>query len=516
MRDHRLMSLTLAAFLALPPLQAARPEVVAGTRLDERPVRWVHTSEIYGISPLLKGGEVLMTTGLGLVGTGATAIGSYVESLAAQGVTALVLELGRTFTAAPPELVAAAEQHDLPLVLLHGVVPFIEITETVHPLLISGEIDLLRRLDRATTALHDAVAGGASGSALTALVGELCRGAVGLYSDDGALLLGDDVRRDGPARCEVEVGRTAWATLAVASRDGAPAGEVDVRLAELCARVLDLRLGPVGWAGRRAGGGADLVTALASGQYLASSDIIIRARAAGLTPPTGTRVVGLAVDLRLPGAARAGLTATTEAARSVFGPALVGEVEGELVIATTVPPQALRDRLEELADVLERELRATVGLGGLRIAAGPLMADTAGLARSLPAAREALGVARRLTPGSRTVLASDLAVYHLLSSIVDDGQLQRFVEDQLGPLLDQDARHGTDLVRTLDAYLEAGLSKTVAAEALGIRRQTLYARLTRIAHLLGGTNFENRQVRTALDLALVGWRLRSSAMTRRS
>ncbi len=226
-------------------------------------------------------------------------------------------------------------------------------------------------------------------------------------------------------------------------------------------------------------------------------------------------MVGLAVDLRLPGSARAGLTATTEAARSVFGPALVGEVEGELVIATTVPPQALRDRLEELADVLERELRATVGLGGLRIAAGPLMADTAGLARSLPAAREALGVARRLTPGSRTVLASDLAVYHLLSSIVDDGQLQRFVEDQLGPLLDQDARHGTDLVHTLDAYLEAGLSKTVAADALGIRRQTLYARLARIAHLLGGTNFENRQVRTALDLALVGWRLRSSALTHR-
>ncbi len=240
-RDDRLMALTLADFLALPPLQAARPEVVAGTRLDERPVRWVHTSEIYGISPLLKGGEVLMTTGLGLVGTGAAAIGSYVESLAAQDVTALLLELGRTFTTPPPELVTAAETYDLPLVLLHGVVPFIEITETVHPLLISGEIDLLRRLDHATTTLHEAVAAGAGGSALTALVAELCDGPAGVYSDDGALLLGDDVRRDGAVRCEVPVGRAAWATLAVAGgRDDRRDAAVDHRLAELCARVLDL------------------------------------------------------------------------------------------------------------------------------------------------------------------------------------------------------------------------------------------------------------------------------------
>lgn len=94
-----------------------------------------------------------------------------------------------------------------------------------------------------------------------------------------------------------------------------------------------------------------------------------------------------------------------------------------------------------------------------------------------------------------------------------DVALERFVQEQLGFLLKHDARRGSDLVATLDAYLEAGMANTAAAQVLGIRRQTLYTRLERISQLLGGLDIETRQARTALDLALVSWRLRTSAVT---
>lgn len=523
------MAFTVQHLLEMPLLRRARPEVLVGGDLGAREVRWVHTSEIYGISPLLKGGEVLLTTGLGLVGQGAPAIEAYVASLAAQGVAALLLELGRTFTTPPDELVAAARAHGLPLVALHGVVPFIEVTEAVHPMLVTGELDVLRRVEEVTTRLHEALAGGTSGPELVALVAECCATTAGVYSPDGTLLLGEDVRAGGPLGSpmgppdgppgvaggppvEAPVGRHPWATLALAdTREPALS-----RLAALCAGVVDLRLGPTSGAGRRSGAGADLVLALATGQHLPRGDVLVRARAAGLAPGAGCLVVGLAVALRLPGATRSGLAATAEAAQAAFGAALVAEVEGELLVATTVRPLALRSRLAAFAETLDADLGATVGGGVVRVAAGPLVEDPAGLARSLPAARDALHLAARLTPASRTVLASDVGVYRLLSGIVDDAELERFVEDQLGALLDHDARHGSDLVPTLDAYLEAGLSKTVAAQALGVRRQTLYARLERIARLLGGLDLDNRHVRTALDLALVGWRMRSSAVTRRA
>jgi purine catabolism regulator len=199
----------------------------------------------------------------------------------------------------------------------------------------------------------------------------------------------------------------------------------------------------------------------------------------------------------------------------VFGVSLVAELDREFVVATTVRPAELRPRLSTFADALARELGATVGPSAVRVSAGPMVGDAAGLARSLPAAVEALHLARRLSLGSRTVLASDLGVYHLLSNVAADVELERFVQEQLGPLLEQDARHGSDLVLTLDAYLEAGLGKTAAAQSLGIRRQTLYGRLERISRLLGGLDLDARQARTALDLALVSWRMRASAVTGR-
>ena len=69
----------------------------------------------------------------------------YVRALARRGVAALLLELGRTFPSAPPTMVAAARDTGLPLVVLHGVVPFIQVTQTVHPLLLDDELQQLRR-----------------------------------------------------------------------------------------------------------------------------------------------------------------------------------------------------------------------------------------------------------------------------------------------------------------------------------------------------------------------------------
>lgn len=504
------MTLTVQDLLDLPLMHAARPEVVVGQDLDERLVRWIHTSEIYEISPLLKGGEVLLTTGLGLVGMPAQAISAYVQSLAQQNVAALMLELGRTFTRAPRELGEAAAQHGLPLILLHGVVPFIEVTETVHPMLIEGEVEQLRRLERASTRLNEVLLAGNGVKELMATVVTVCGAPAGLYSPDGRLLAGEDVRSHGGAdRFEIEVG-SGWATLSLLGPGDAQAR----RLAEMSATSIGIfSAQSSGTSPNHRTAGADLIRGIAAGQYVASADISARASAAGFAVRHGNQALVIALDLNTRSSIRPGLSATAEAARDIFGPSLVAELEGDVLVAASVPPTELRARLTRLADAVDSELRATVGGNVTRVAAGPLVDDAAGLARSLPGARDALQMARRLTLGSRVVLASDLGVYHLLSSVVADAELERFVEEQLGPLLAQDARHGSDLVLTLDAYLEAGLSKTAAAAALGIRRQTIYGRLERIGNLLGGLDFEARQARTALDLALVSWRMRSSAAT---
>jgi purine catabolism regulator len=515
------MAFSVQDLLDLPLLQRARPEVVVGEQLADRPVRWIHTSEIYEISPLLKGGEVLLTTGLGLVGVPGGAVRDYVRALATQGVAALMLELGRTFTRPPAELLDAAVDHGLPLVLLHGVVPFIEVTETVHPILIAGEIDHLRRLDQATGELTRALLDGRGVKDMVRTASRVCGAPAGLYSLDSDLIAGDDVpghELDSDAAgasgyVTADVGTEPWAVLRVGA---APNAEVR-RLADMCATSIGIclsqsaRVNPTRQVAR-----ADLLRDIAIGRYVASSEITARANTLGFTVPAGASVVGIALDMTTLTSVRSGVDATIEAARHSFGPALVAEVDGEVLAAIVVRDPDMRARLAGFADAVDTELRATVGGGVVRLVAGPPVRDVAGLARSVPGAREAAELARKLALGTRVVLATDLGVYRLLSTVAADAELERFVEDQLGALIEQDARHASDLLQTLDAYLEAGLSKTAAATTLGVRRQTLYGRLERISRLLGGIDYADRQRRTALDLALLAWRMRTSAATNRS
>ena len=63
--------------------------------------------------------------------------------------------------------------------------------------------------------------------------------------------------------------------------------------------------------------------------------------------------------------------------------------------------------------------------------------------------------------------------------------MRDFVRSVLGPLLDYDTQRGADLVRTAEAYFQAGSSPRHAATALHVHVNTVAQRLHRIGELLG-------------------------------
>ncbi|MGW1012681.1 helix-turn-helix domain-containing protein [Streptomyces termitum] len=84
--------------------------------------------------------------------------------------------------------------------------------------------------------------------------------------------------------------------------------------------------------------------------------------------------------------------------------------------------------------------------------------------------------------GSAAAVA-DLGFLGMLLS--DDHDVDGFVENAIGPVLDYDAERLTDLTRTLEAYFASGASPTNAAEALHVHPNTVSRRLERIGELLG-------------------------------
>ena len=142
---------TIADVLALDSVRRGNPHVVAGAdRLDTK-VRWVHVGEIADIAHLLRGGELVLTTGVALP-EDPERLADYIGELSAVGASGLIVELGRRFVRELPRVVVkTAEEHGLPVIVLARETPFVQITESVHARIIDIQLEELR----ASEQLHE-------------------------------------------------------------------------------------------------------------------------------------------------------------------------------------------------------------------------------------------------------------------------------------------------------------------------------------------------------------------------
>ncbi|MFE1595694.1 PucR family transcriptional regulator [Nocardia sp. NPDC058705] len=148
------MLLTVADVLATPVMQAGQPEVICATNLD-RPVRWVHVSDQAAVADLLVGSELILTTGQALAAPEQARI-AYLRSLSAAGIAGLVVELGSYVSELGPVVAATAAELGLPVIVLHRVTRFVEITEAVHRAIVAdqyAELEFARTVHETFTEL---------------------------------------------------------------------------------------------------------------------------------------------------------------------------------------------------------------------------------------------------------------------------------------------------------------------------------------------------------------------------
>jgi PucR family transcriptional regulator, purine catabolism regulatory protein len=166
------VSVTLREILDLDPLQRASAKVLAGEGQLDRSVRWVHISELPDIAYLLRGGELLLTTGMGIAGSGEVQR-RYIAELVAAGAVGLVIELGRNFRVIPPTMVKAAEENGLPLIALEREIPYVEVTEAVHRAIINRQYELLSRAENVSRELTELILSGAEVGQVVARLAEI-------------------------------------------------------------------------------------------------------------------------------------------------------------------------------------------------------------------------------------------------------------------------------------------------------------------------------------------------------
>ncbi|MFE3412873.1 PucR family transcriptional regulator [Streptomyces mirabilis] len=530
--DTQGAGITVQRALELPGLRSGLPEILAGADRLGRTVRWVHAGEVPNIASLLKGGELLLTTGYGL-GTRPADQRAFVRTLAERGIAALVVELGPRFTRLPSALVETARSAGLPLVQLHREVPFVAVTEEIHTEIVNGHYALLQRAEEVHRRCTEALLGGGGIPQVLGILADFSGNPVFLETADGQLLYAAGAGSAGADPLQVWEGMRgqhkeeppAGTTLVDVPGGGPGTGSVRARLvllpvsapvapvhriaAEQAAGILAVVLMQARQEEELAARGrGDFLTDLAEGR-IAAEDAPAQARVLGFKPGNGPLlpVVMRLADGPSPGGGWAVLArAVAEELASVGVPVLLGvrPVEGRVPLLLGLRSESER---AAVADRVAAALRAGVERAGMQRpgaqppvvvvgVAGGWAAASAGLRHAAETATAAQGLTDRPWYDARR-LDTDLLLWRLR----DHPDLSAFVERAIGPLRDHDLRSKPPLLPTLETYLAHAGRKAETARELHLNRQTLYNRLARIGELLG-TDLDDPQTVLALSLAL--------------
>jgi hypothetical protein len=207
-----------------------------------------------------------------------------------------------------------------------------------------------------------------------------------------------------------------------------------------------------------------------------------------------------------PGARGGGSAASASATSAAPPPSRPGAraVGAEVLLLVPGGEESLAARA---ADSVLRELQAglpgcTFAVGRSRIAEDPL---------DLPrAASEAL-LAANVAEGNAqegALAFEQTGAYRLLLSTMSDNprELQRFYAETVEPLVAYDEQYETELVRTLETFLDADGNVAGTAQRLFTHRHTIYYRLERVREL-SGLDVSSSDGREKLSLGLKSMRV---------
>lgn len=501
------MAVTIDGIRRLPDLAL---ELVAGRDGGDNEIRWVHVSEIEDPTRWLRGGELLLTTGLQLEGD--DAFRAYVRRLADAGCAGIGFGVGIDHDTVPEAMIAEADRVGIPVLRIPVDAPYISISEAVSNMIAEERFDAISRAFSAQQALtRSAIAG-----SIDTVVHEIARQIRGwaIHTDGEGRLQArwpDDAAARLPAllpdifrarTSSAIVGPSDSTVIHALTTDGVPRGYLVVGIDR-----------PIGTFERLVLQGAAAILTLESERNRSLTGRLRRLQADTLRmllrspqPPydISRQVQGWGLDLF---ALRVSVTLVSDEHGSELVEAILSMLSDRGIpgAACAMP---WREGLTQVA-VLVDDSDATLDLVAATITeSAPASFTGIGEAGTIDRVRHlyrnSLNAASIGQLDRRAVTRfDDLPAMQLLLGSDNTDAVRSFVAQVLGDLAAPVAPgRDADLRTTLELFLTHNGHWNEAATALGIHRHTLKARIERIAQITG-RNPESSYGRMELWLAVL-------------
>ena len=305
---------------------------------------------------------------------------------------------------------------------------------------------------------------------------------------------------------ELRVADAVVGELRYRARGEAPSPAVTRMVSTLLALEVERSRSP-DWASDEAAGA--FVRALLAREVTDRGDIVARAEELGMDVSAGA---GIVIARAVPHTAQAGewrsrvLTVVLRALRSSESGTVGALADGEPAEVAAIVPAAEDDPLSRAVRALQGELEEALPGFAVTVGQSRWTQDPVDLYR---AGKEALLAANVAEAEGRSHLAfEDTGAYRLLLPAMSEepGELERFYEETLASLLAYDEQYETELVATVEAYLENDGNVAQTAGQLYTHRHTVRYRLERVKEL-AGHDISSSEGREKLSLGLKAMRV---------
>ena len=164
-------------------------------------------------------------------------------------------------------------------------------------------------------------------------------------------------------------------------------------------------------------------------------------------------------------------------------PCWTGFLDTGVVVFVQVENQQFLSETRRITSIIQEIFRRHRSKLTFSVGIGPVCARPVDYPQAYYQAQQAIEIGRRLRASEESAEYAKLGSYALLYETSKNPATEPFVERVLGPILNYDRKNNSDLIKTLQAYLENNGNLRQTAKKTHTHLNTVRYRLARIEEL---------------------------------
>jgi len=495
----------------------SRAKLLAGAEGQLNVIKWVHIVENMDAAKLLKGNELILTTGIHLKNN-VDDFHHFIHQLIASKSAGLCIELGSSIQKIPDCIQQLAKDYQFPLIIFQQEVAFVEITQEIHSILINQQYGMVKNLENYAQQINKyTLTANNYEQILMHLYKHLGLQVIFTFNGQKPVFIPNilqdkydkmqqqaspDYVERHVIRCEVNIFNQYYGEVCLFSPQRM-VNEYDALILDRTVIALSHYLLRVLYSEeKKAVEDREVLEQWLNGLSNAEElTHFLQDHHADITTSHWIVMIHKIHKSKSSDLTYYKLFTRDVLEKLEFYPFIIEKQQQLIfVLANLRAQETYKQRIKQaITQIHDNQQKYKYADFKISVAVGKYVTHFQAVNTSFLTAKDTLQI--RWKAPQLSYFHEDLHLNHIILQLQKNPYIMDMLTDYIQPVIDYDRKHSSKLIETLKVYLHTNGQKKDTAERLFIVRQTLYHRLEKIEQLLG-PDFMQPEKRLALELML--------------